>query len=95
MNNTRLGFEVFTAVAINNVVFWDVMSCGSTKNRRFGGKYRLHHHQGDKNRRVFLRNVFRFLVIVNIAVSSPILVTPMIGAMRSSETAVLTRATWR
>jgi hypothetical protein len=28
-------------------VFWDVMLCGSCKNRRFGGKYGLH-HQGDK-----------------------------------------------
>jgi hypothetical protein len=30
-------FEVFTAVTIKNGVFWDVTSCGSCKNRRFGG----------------------------------------------------------
>jgi hypothetical protein len=30
-------FEVFTAVAMKNGVFWDVMPCGSCKNRRFEG----------------------------------------------------------
>jgi hypothetical protein len=30
-------------------VFWDIMPCGSCKNRRFGGTQRLL-HQGDKNR---------------------------------------------
>jgi hypothetical protein len=30
-------FEVFTAVTMKNGVFWDVMLCGSCKNRRFGG----------------------------------------------------------
>jgi hypothetical protein len=30
-------FEVFTAVTTQNGVFWDVTSCGSCKNRRFGG----------------------------------------------------------
>jgi hypothetical protein len=29
--------EVFTAVTMKNVVFWDVTQCGSCKNRRFGG----------------------------------------------------------
>jgi hypothetical protein len=32
-----LRFEVFTAVTMKNVVFWDVKPCGSCKNRRFGG----------------------------------------------------------
>jgi hypothetical protein len=41
-------FEVFTAM-IMNAVFWGVTPCSSRENRRFGGKYRLH-HQGDKNR---------------------------------------------
>jgi hypothetical protein len=36
-------FEVFTAVTMNYTLFLDVMPCGSCKNRRFGGKYRLHH----------------------------------------------------
>jgi hypothetical protein len=31
-----------------NVVFWDVTPYGSYKNRRFGGTYRL--HLSDKNR---------------------------------------------
>jgi hypothetical protein len=30
-------FEVFTAVTMKNAVFWGVTSCGSCKNRRFGG----------------------------------------------------------
>jgi hypothetical protein len=30
-------------------VFWVVTPCGSCKNRRFGGTWRLL-HQGDKNR---------------------------------------------
>jgi hypothetical protein len=41
--------EVFTAVTMKNGVFWDVMPCGSCKNRGFGGTSRLL-HQGDKNR---------------------------------------------
>jgi hypothetical protein len=35
-------FEAFTAVAMKNVVFWDVALCRSCVNRRFGGTYRLH-----------------------------------------------------
>jgi hypothetical protein len=42
-------FEVFTAVTMKNGVFWNVKPCGSCKNRRFGGTWRLL-HQGDKNR---------------------------------------------
>jgi hypothetical protein len=30
-------FEVLTAVAMKNVVFWDLTPCGSCKKRRFGG----------------------------------------------------------
>jgi hypothetical protein len=30
-------FEVFTAVTMKNGVFWDVMLCASSKDRRFGG----------------------------------------------------------
>jgi hypothetical protein len=32
-----VSFHVFTAVTMKNGVFWDVTSCGSCKNRRFGG----------------------------------------------------------
>jgi hypothetical protein len=35
---------------LKNAVFWDVTLCGSCKNRRFGEKYRLHHH-GEENQR--------------------------------------------
>jgi hypothetical protein len=35
-NSELVRFEVFTAVTIKNGVFWDVTSCGSFKNRRFG-----------------------------------------------------------
>jgi hypothetical protein len=34
---------------VQNCVFWVVTPCGSCKNRRFGGTWRLL-HQGDKNR---------------------------------------------
>jgi hypothetical protein len=34
-------FEVFTAVTMMNGVFYDVTPCGSCKNRRFGGTYRV------------------------------------------------------
>jgi hypothetical protein len=51
------------AVTMKNGVFRVVTPCGSCKNRRFGGTWRLL-HQGDKNR-------------------------------CSSETLLLTRATWR
>jgi hypothetical protein len=33
MNTNCLRFEVFTAVTMKNAVAWDVMSCGSCKNR--------------------------------------------------------------
>jgi hypothetical protein len=33
---------------LKNAVLWDVTLCSSCKNRRFGGKCRLH-HQGDKS----------------------------------------------
>jgi hypothetical protein len=41
---------MFTVVITNNTVFWDIASCGSSKNRRFEGTYRLT-HEGDKNLR--------------------------------------------
>jgi hypothetical protein len=44
---------------------------------------------------VFLRSVRRLPVTANVVPSSPILVTLMIEALRSSETSVLTRATLR
>jgi hypothetical protein len=104
-------FEVFTAVTMKNGIFWDVMPCGSCKSWRFGGRYHLHHrgdkNRWTSNRRtlrrntkeskdfVFLCSVRRLLVTANVVPSSPILVTLMMEAIRSSKTSVLTRATRR
>jgi hypothetical protein len=44
---------------------------------------------------VFLHSMRRLLVTANVVPSSPILVILMMEALRSSETSVLTRATWR
>jgi hypothetical protein len=44
------GFEVLTAVVMNNTTFWDITPCSPLSvNRRFGGTYRLHLH-GRKNK---------------------------------------------
>jgi hypothetical protein len=40
-SNDCVRFEVFTAVTMKNGVFWVVTPCGSCKNRRFGGTWRL------------------------------------------------------
>jgi hypothetical protein len=39
----------YLGLTLKNGVFWVVTPCGSCKNRRFGGTWRLL-HQGDKNR---------------------------------------------
>jgi hypothetical protein len=44
---------------------------------------------------VWLRSALRLLVTANVVPSSTILVTLMMDAIHSSETLVLTRATWR
>jgi hypothetical protein len=44
---------------------------------------------------VFLRSVRRLLVTANVVRSSTVLVTLIMWALRSSETSVLTRTTWR
>jgi hypothetical protein len=64
---------------MKNSVFWDVMQCGSCKNRRFGGTC----------------SVRQLLVAASVVPSSPILVPLMKEALSSSETSVLTRATRR
>jgi hypothetical protein len=70
---------------MKNSVFWDITQCGSCKNERFGGRYRLH-HQGNNS---------RLLDTANVVPSTPILVTLMMEVLRSSETSPLTRATER
>jgi hypothetical protein len=44
---------------------------------------------------VFLCSVLRLLITANVVPNSPILVTLTVEALRSSETSVLTRVTWR
>jgi hypothetical protein len=62
---------------MKNGVFWDDTPCGSYKNRRFGGIWRVR----------------RLLVTGSVVPSSPILVTLMKKALSSSETSAITRAT--
>jgi hypothetical protein len=71
---------------MKNAVFWDVTHCDFCKNRRFREMYSFDHH-GDRNRRA--RNFYT----ANTAPNSPILVTLMMEAIRSSETSVLIRST--
>jgi hypothetical protein len=75
----RVKFEVFTAVTMKNGIFWDVTSCGSCKNRRFG----------ISSQRASVASCSC------VVPTSPILVTLMKEALDSSETLVLTRATRR
>jgi hypothetical protein len=46
------------------------------------------------NTMVFLRSTRRLLVTASVVPSSPILVTLMKEALSTSETSILTRATW-
>jgi hypothetical protein len=39
----HVGFEVFTAVVLKSIFFWDMTPCSALSGtRRFGGTYRLH-----------------------------------------------------
>jgi hypothetical protein len=65
------------------------------KNRRLEEMYRF---QGEKNQRamlLYLRSVLQLLVTSNTVPSSLILWSLVIESIPSSETSVLTRATWR
>jgi hypothetical protein len=44
-------FEVFTAVTMKKAVFWDVVPCRNSVNRRFGGTYSLH-LQGRRKKKI-------------------------------------------
>jgi hypothetical protein len=38
-----VGFDVFTAVVMKSIIFWDITLCSPLSfNRRFGATYRLH-----------------------------------------------------
>jgi hypothetical protein len=101
--------KVFMSVTMKNAIFWDVTPCGSCKNERFRRTYCIR-QKADKNRRagnklvvtnnrsilqrIFIRGMLRLLATSNVS-NSPILVTLMMEAIRSSETSALTRPTWR
>jgi hypothetical protein len=84
LQQSQIKFEVSAAVTMKNGVFWDVTQCGSCKNPRstrigeLGTTLAI-----TSNRRTLRRNT-----------NTPILVILMIEALGSSETSVLTRATW-
>jgi hypothetical protein len=75
-------------VTMKNAVFWGIMPCCTCNKRRFEGTYHLH-HQG------VLRSLFQLLVTANVVPNSPILVTLITEALRSSEISVRTRVTRR
>jgi hypothetical protein len=71
---------------------WDVTPCGSFKNRRFGGTYRLH-RQGEENQRDRIA-LAELLVTANV-LKSRIFFALMMETISSSETLLLTRAARR
>jgi hypothetical protein len=76
-------------VTMKNVVFFDVTSCRSCKNRRFGGTHRLH-NQGKASK-------LETALATNTANSPRLLILfiLMMEAILSPETSVLTRTTRR
>jgi hypothetical protein len=76
---------------MKNGVFWDVTPCGSSKNRRFGGTYCLH-HQVDNT---ILKYYSISSQLASVIPSTMILATLIMEAVNSSETSVLTRTTRR
>jgi hypothetical protein len=91
-----------TVEDLKNVVFWDVSPCGSCRNRHFRGTFHFSPSQKTTffivtavNTSNLLHSERRLLVTANVVPSSPILVTLMMEALRSSEKSVLTRATRR
>jgi hypothetical protein len=86
-------FEVFTAVTMKNVVFWDVTACGSCKNNvseEFSASFIRVTRIGELGTTLALicnrRKLCRLLVTANVVPSSPILVTLTNEALSSSET---------
>jgi hypothetical protein len=94
--------EIFTAVTKKNAIFWDVTPCSSCKNRRFEGTYSIIRVTRISQLGttlaltsiVFLHSVRRLLVTASVVPSSLIPVALMKETLSSSETSVLTRATW-
>jgi hypothetical protein len=69
---------------MKNAVFWHAKPCGSSKNRRFAGTYRLY------NQVTGIGELRPTLAVTGTRRRLPILVTLMMEAVRSSETSVLT-----
>jgi hypothetical protein len=98
--NACVRLEVFTTVTTKNVIFWDITPCGfvrtdvseelSAPNIRVTTIGELQTTLAVISNRRTLR---RLLVTASVVPSSPILVTVMKEALRSSETSVLTRTT--
>jgi hypothetical protein len=91
---TFVGFEVFTAVVMKSIIFWDVTPCSLLScNRRIGGTYRLH-LQGRRNNFSKNQQASRwqacFLVLAEIISS-----TLEMEAICSSETSVESQQTTR
>jgi hypothetical protein len=78
-----VGFEVFTAVVMKSIIFWDMMPCSPLSyNRRFGGTYRLH-----------LQGLLATCLLAGFA--ELISLTLKMEAICSSETSVVTQRTTR
>jgi hypothetical protein len=89
---------------MKNAVIWEDTPCDSCKNRRFGHIASIIRviRFGElgtnlivTSNKVFLRCMCCLIVTANVVPSSPIHVTLMIKALRSSEASVITRDTRR
>jgi hypothetical protein len=82
---------------MKNAVFWDVMPCGSCKNRvseELGASIIRVIRSGELGTMLAVTSSRRTLVTANVVPSSPV-VTLMMEALSSFEKLVLTRATRR
>jgi hypothetical protein len=81
-----VGFEVFTAVVMKRIIFWDITPCSLLSvNQCFGGTYRLH-LQGRRNK--FSKKQANKQVLAELISS-----TMKMKAICSSETTVDTQLT--
>jgi hypothetical protein len=89
-----VGFEVFTAVVMKSIIFWDMTPCSPLSfNQRSGGTYRLY-LQRRKNR--FSNVGFEvFTAVVMKSSAEPIYLALKMEAIFSSETSVDTQRTTR
>jgi hypothetical protein len=57
------------AVTMKKAIFWDVMLCGSCKNRSFRGTYSLH-DQGDKKPHSVTSEKMEFFKIISTVITT-------------------------